>query len=191
MKTILTLLCAAFTLNVAYAQIPVELQDYQINGNFLATGLSMEKRISDNQSITLGLSFTPLYEEYTTGVETHSDFGMGTTLYSSFRNYYDRNRVRKELRKNSGNYVGALVLYNFDVIGADRDVFFDSQFSKVFEAGVVWGFQRNYQSGIHLGLSIGLGVTSGGNQDLDMTIPGTFEFGFVLGPRKEIKAKKL
>ena len=46
--------------------------------------------------------------------------------------------------------------------------------------GALWGIQRNYQSGIHLGFSIGGGFGTGQNMDLDFVGVGEFEFGFVV-----------
>ncbi|MEM9895295.1 MAG: hypothetical protein AAF789_02900, partial [Bacteroidota bacterium] len=52
-----------------------------------------------------------------------------------------------------------------------------------FTIGPVWGIQRNYASGFHLDLSIGLGYITGGSDESfaienAVTPIGNFELGF-------------
>lgn len=188
---------AAFLLVIgsqAFAQQDVDLQNVQLNGNFIAPGFTLEKRLSPKQSIVLGVGAFPVFDEKKTQTivgETEYDSGVSPFINASFRNYYSRKRVNKELRHNSGNFFGGFAEYNFDVLGTERDDFNGDQVSNTYSVGAIWGFQRNYKSGIHLGISIGLGIVGGENRDIDLDIPGAIEFGFVLAPRKEIKAKKL
>jgi len=87
--------------------------------------------------------------------------------------------VKKELNPNSGNYIGLVTGYYFDSIAESSDAITFRQ-SDSFYLGAMWGIQRNYQSGIHLGFSIGGGFGTGQNMDLDYVGVGEFEFGFVI-----------
>jgi len=56
----------------------------------------------------------------------------------------------------------------------------EQEVTNVFTVGPVWGIQRNYASGIHLGLSLGAGIMGGENIDTQASFVGEFELGFVL-----------
>jgi hypothetical protein len=96
-----------------------------------------------------------------------------------FRNYYPRKRVKKDLLPNSGNYIGLLGGYNFNAIAESAEPG-ETNNSNAFFMGGVWGIQRNYQSGIHLGLNLGAGFIAGEHIDLGLTGLWSFELGFVI-----------
>ena len=54
---------------------------------------------------------------------------------------------------------------------------------KAFYLGPVWGIQRNYKSGIHLGLSLGAGFITGANTNFDFHGVGSFELGFIISTK--------
>ncbi len=155
----------------AQDRIPVDLQKTQFNLNILDPSVSFELSINDHQSLTAALGITGLPDEDGTS--------LNPFLRSSYRNYYLRKRVKKELMPNSGNYIGVIAGYNFDSI-TDNIESGTTRLSNSFYAGPAWGIQRNYRSGIHLGLSIGGGFAIDNHSDLYFTGVGAFEFGFVI-----------
>lgn len=157
----------------AFAQdrIGVELQNTQFNLNILDPSISFEKRINDKQSFTLGAGITGLADEDGSSVNPF--------IHGTYRNYYPRKRVKKELNVNSGNYVGVLTGYSFKAI-TDNVEAGTTRSSNSYYLGPVWGIQRNYNSGIHLGLSLGSGFAIDQGGDLFFTGLGVFQFGFVI-----------
>lgn len=102
-------------------------------------------------------------------------------LNGSLRNYYPRKKVKKELGLSSGNYVAAVVGYTFGAISEWNEDMDPENLANSGYLGGVWGIQRNYKSGIHLGLSFGGGVSMGKNIDNFRFAPlGGFELGFVI-----------
>ncbi|MCZ6900124.1 MAG: hypothetical protein O7F74_07785 [Bacteroidetes bacterium] len=180
-KTSLLLLAIIISFNLlAQDRIPVELRDTQLNINILNPSVSFEKRLSDKQSLTASTGFiiTAQYEPDLFG-EDFLGISLNPFLRGSFRNYYPRKRVNKELKPNSGNYVGLLTGYIFGAVSDNLDFGTTNQ-SNSFYIGPVWGIQRNYQSGIHLGLSLGFGFGTGKNMDAALIGLGQFQFGFVI-----------
>ena len=173
MKHYITILLVGLASTGLWAQerIPVELQNTQFNLNILNPSLSFEKRINDNQSFTLSAGLTGLGDEDGTS--------LNPFVSGSFRNYYLRKRVQKELRSNSGNYIGVMTGYNFGAI-TDNIEAGSTRGSNSFYLGPVWGIQRNYKSGIHLGISLGAGFAVNNESDFFFTGVGAFEFGFVI-----------
>jgi outer membrane scaffolding protein for murein synthesis (MipA/OmpV family) len=187
MKKTLTL-CLLLASCSLYAQ-EVELAKSQLNLNILPLTLSFEGKVSDNQSITLagGLGYTAYYSSDSFAGD-EAVFIAIPVVYSSFRNYYSRKFIRKDnLRPNSGNYFGLFASYQFETLGTPSnftEVIAYRETSNVYTVGPVWGFERNYASGMHLGLSLGAGVIGGKYIETNATILGEFELGFVLFQNK-------
>ncbi len=167
----------------------VELSENQLSASIFPAGFTYEKKIDDSKSFTLGAGMIP-----SVVVETRTIASNSTTetyvffqpyIASSFRNYYTRNSVKKSnLKENSGNYIGLLYSHWFKPLGT-TDNFFEQKFrderTNLFTVGPVWGIERNYASGIHLDLSIGVGYQDSEFLERgEVTIIGQFEFGFVL-----------
>ena len=109
-------------------------------------------------------------------------YSFNPFITGSFQHYYQRKFVRKELRQNSGNFIGVSAGYYFDAIADNLDHGTTTERANSFTIGPVWGIQRNYQSGIHLKLSLGPGIGFGENAESDVFFApaGGFEFGFVI-----------
>ena len=169
--TILALLLLPIILN-AQDRIPVQLNNIQLNLNLLTSGISLEKSISGNTSATFGGGLSPLYS-------SDNEVSINPFVRTSFRNYYPRKKVKKELNPNSGNYIGLVGGYYFGSVANSSE---SAQFnqSDSYYLGAMWGIQRNYKSGIHLGFSLGGGFGEGENMNLEFIGVGEFEFGFVL-----------
>jgi len=160
--------CLATVLLWGQERIPVDLKSTQLNINLFTPSVSFEKSISPNQSLNLSLGISCF---------AHSDqeFSLTPNLRGSFRNYYARKSVRKQLNPNSGNYVALDAGYYFDSITNET-----TRISNTFFVGPVWGIQRNYKSGIHLGFSIGPGVFIADNTEFQVSGIGQLQLGFVL-----------
>ena len=159
-------------------KIPVDLKNIQVNLNILEPSFSFEKKVSDNQSFTMAAGITMLTDldsEY----ETDFLYSVNPFIEGSFQHYYKRKWVNEQLKSNSGNYIGVSAGYYFDSV-ADNSDFGTTEQSNSFFVGPVWGIQRNYNSGIHLKLSLGLGIGFGEKSEVFFTSAGGFEFGFVI-----------
>ena len=174
-KALLILCSLGWYIANAQDRIPVDLNSTQFNINILDPSMTFEKSINDNQSFTAGVGITVLGEFE----EDEETFSVNPFVSASYRNYYPRKRVKKDLRPNSGNYIGILTGYRFKSIADNAEYVISDRLENSYYLGPVWGFQRNYQSGIHLGLSLGGGFAVG-NSDVYFTGIGGFEFGFVI-----------
>ncbi|MEO1050573.1 MAG: hypothetical protein AAFX87_08095 [Bacteroidota bacterium] len=177
MKKLLTLVLLASSFS-AFSQdrIPVVLQDRSFYLSILDPGVMFEQRLSDNQSFTATLGITGLANSFEDELgEDEFTYSINPYLTSSFRNYYSRKRVKKELNSNSGNYVGLVAGYYFGALAeGDRT----TELTNSFFIGPEWGIQRNYKSGIHFGLSLGTGLATGQNTDVQWTGLGRIRLGF-------------
>ena len=175
-RTGLFLMLLGLSCSAAWAQdrIPVEIQKNRVYINLLQPSILYEAGLNDRLSLALGTGITFIYGE--------NDYGaINPFLNASLRNYYPRKRVKKELDMNSGNYVAAMAGYTFGAISEWNEELDPQNMSNSGYIGGIWGIQRNYMSGIHLGLSLGGGVSMGKNIDNVMFAPlGGFEFGFVI-----------
>ncbi|MEO9869040.1 hypothetical protein [Ekhidna sp.] len=162
----------------------VTLDTTQFTISILPLMAHLEAKVGEKQSVTFGGGLA--YSFYFQSINGEESFESYSTpfLTASFRNYYNRKRIKKDnLKNNSGNYVGLYSSYQFNTI-VDAGGFgtFESDLNG-FTVGPVWGIQRNYASGIHLDISVGLGYTGFESDDIIMVdnkfgIIGGFEFGF-------------
>ncbi len=161
----------------------VTLDKTQFTLSILPLMAHVEVKAAEKQSFTFGggLAYSVFYQN----INGEGDLEAYTSpfLTTSFRNYYKRNQVKKSnLRNNSGNYVGLLSSYTFEsIVTVGGDTFATDL--DTFTIGPVWGFQRNYASGIHLDLSLGIGYITGQSDEFieienGVTLIGGFEFGF-------------
>lgn len=181
----ITLIATLFISTFSAFSQNVTLSDNQLSLNILPLTLSYERKIDENKSFTVSGGIAPTAYAETGSNGSNSYFFATPYLTSSFRNYYSRKNIKKSnLRNNSGNYVGLYYQHQFEPFGSTSNPLEQvarDQVTNVFAVGPVWGFERNYASGIHLGLSIGVGYTDGEFQRSgDVTFIGEFEFGFVL-----------
>ena len=124
-------------------RIPVELKSTQLTLNLLTPSITLENSLSPNRSLNLALGIIGF-------PDSDERFSINPFLRGSFRNYYPRKRVKKELNPNSGNYIALDAGYYFDTLTKET-----TRLTNSFFMGPVWGIQRNYKSGIHLGFSLG------------------------------------
>ena len=169
MKFYLTMIFSLTGLTLlSQERIPVELKNWQLNLNILSPGVTFEKSLGDHQSLNLGVGLIGL-------VDYDQNSSINPFLRGSFRNYYPRKRVSKQLRSNSGNYVALDAGYYFNSITRET-----TNTSNSFFMGPAWGMQRNYQSGIHVGFSQEPGFPVGSYDDFTFTGIGQLHIGFVI-----------
>lgn len=161
----------------------VNLSDNQVNINLLPLTVSYERKIDMNKSFTFsgGVAYAIEHRSSTSSNGTSSETNLKTLQFfsSSFRNYYTRKRIKKDLENNSGNYLGVLALYVLkpsieisNIIEHPQEAF--------YSIGPVWGIQRNYNSGFHLGLSLGMAIQGGEYIKSSVKTTGSIELGLTL-----------
>jgi hypothetical protein len=154
------------------------------NISILSPAITHEIAIGRNQTIFIagGINGVSRFEETgnTTPKISNRDFGLAPRASADFRNYYNfRKRLGKgkNINNNSGNYLALRAEYRFAPI-VNKVQF--PNINNGFALGGVWGIQRVYNSGIYLGLSLGLGYLFG-DKKLDATSMGDFHLGFNIG----------
>lgn len=154
------------------------------NLSILSPALTHEMAIGKNQTIFLAAELGTISRSEEINNKFESYFGMMPKLTADFRNYYNfekRQMKGKSINNNSGNYLALRANYTFDPV-VNKDQF--PNFNKGFSVGGVWGIQRVYNSGIYLGLSLGVGYLFG-DQKFDTVGMGDFHLGFNLGSSKK------
>lgn len=178
---LIALILSAFT---ASSQ-NVTLSDNQLNINIVPITISYARKIDSNKSLTISGGISPtVYTESRLG-ETKSYVFINPYFTASFRNYYSRKKIKKNnLKNNSGNYIGLYFQELFKPFGSAsniNDQFARNRTTNAFDVGPVWGIERNYASGIHLKLNLGIGYTNGKFQEGgDVSFIGGFELGYTL-----------
>ncbi|MEM6642518.1 MAG: hypothetical protein AAF616_06035 [Bacteroidota bacterium] len=186
MKYIVSFLAVCLLSAKSYTQERmVKLDNAQLSLNILPIMAHVEIKAGEQQSFTFGggLAYSLSYQN----VNGNGKFTAFSTpfLTTSFRHYYKRKQVsRRDLRNNSGNYVGLLSTYSFNTLLLIDGDTFDTDLDS-FTIGPVWGIQRNYANGIHLNWSIGIGYISGQSNPFfkvksGARLIGGLEFGFRL-----------
>ena len=177
---LITIIGFLFSGLVAQERIPVELKDLNFTLSILAPSVQLEKSINDKQSIAASFGLNSYYNFSDNSFNGDDGSSIHPMVRADFRNYYPRKRVKKDLRSNSGTYIGLRTGYIFESIAEDDD-FVRVDRNNAFFMGAIWGIQRNYQSGIHLGLSLGLGFYTNDDNGFEGDGLGEFRFGFAFG----------
>lgn len=183
MKKILFLILIIFSFKSFGQGNQVTLDNAQLTVSFLPLMGHVELKLADKQSATFGAGLA--YSVFYQNINGDGNLEAYTVpfLTSSYRSYYKRKRVNKSnLMNNSGNYVGMYSVYSFKTLVEVDGSFFDTKLNS-FSIGPVWGIQRNYASGVHLDLSLGLGYLTGESDEVfiienQVTLIGGFELGF-------------
>jgi hypothetical protein len=165
----------------AQERIPAQLQNHRFYVSIIEPGISWEAKLSEKQSFVSGFGVTTLTAEENNPEMEELGVSLNPLLTGEIRNYYSRKKVKKALNTNSGNYIALRAGYYFGSIADNIDNGGTTEISNAFFMGPVWGIQRNYKSGIHLGLSIGGGFATGKFVDFKAVGIGQFKFGFVIG----------
>lgn len=184
-KLVFLIIAASVSIGSTIAQerVPVELEKHRFYINILSPSLAYELGLNERLSLhtSAGISFYWGDNNYSgTNYENYYQ-SLNPFLNITLRNYYPRKRVKKELGFNSGNYIGAIGGYVFEAITEWNKTDDTQRFANSGFVGGVWGIQRNYKSGVHLGLSLGGGLSMGQNFDNARFVPvGGFELGFAV-----------
>ena len=119
--------------------------------SILTPSFGVEKRLQENNSLKFSVGTL-------TGYGNKDGFqAKEFSLRGEYRHYYNLPKRRDEGRLStnySGNYVGLFAEPSF--------VFVKEQEATNLYSGGVWGIQRNYNSHVHLDLSIQAGIGQNG-----------------------------
>lgn len=169
---ILFLVLLSQYVNAQEEKYPVQLNKHSFAVSILSPGFQYELKLAEKKSLAfLGSSGVYSYASSSNGFQV----GFTPYLQSTYRRYYDRKKVNKELKHNSGNYYGAFVYYS------DREWLAENMTNnQTVGSGFTWGLQRNYKSNIYLGFSTQLGVTYSEIYGIRGLINTEFRLGFLI-----------
>lgn len=142
--------------------------------NFLPMSLSYEFRVDQSMTMTVEPSFS---FTWTNGVPY---FSPHVNVY--FRHYYNftkRNMKGKRTAKNSANFVGATMVFNF-WNAAWTPSMESNDYIRYFSVGPLWGIQRNYSKHFSLGINLSP-LISLGNKGIKPDAMAMVTLGFWLG----------
>ena len=146
MKNLLiTLLLVSFSVDTN-AQSSRNVEDHQVQFGLPIPAILYEKGIGKNTTLSV---------EALTGFQIrNSEYGVYPILRGQYRYYYNMKRrldKKKNISGNSGNYVGALMLYQ-----DGNSLFGNLNTTSTLAVGPVYGLQRTYRSGFFYRLETGL-----------------------------------
>lgn len=181
-KTIITFTLLLSCIFRCYAQIEPEFDNTKFYLNLLTPGISIEKLISGKTTIEVSGDLVPINFVYesNTGFSRYY-FAISPRLKSDLRFYYNRRKQKKELMKNSGNFVALTGGYFLNSVYNNLPSLYSSKaptpFDGSFYVSPLWGIQRNYKSGFHFLLTFGYGISGGNNKEME----GIFVSDLILG----------
>lgn len=154
------------------------LENNQFKINILSPGITYEKRLSENTTLSTDLNLSA-------GFAYNSDSGTKLLLspyireqYRYYYNFEKRNSKGKNTKNNSANFIALSGSYYFKPIG-------NSEYVSVYDGltiAPVWGLQRTYGSGINISLMTGAGYNFGTNERTANFVPViNFTLGWVIG----------
>lgn len=179
MKKQITLLLLVCTSVLSAQNLKDTVEDHMFKANLLLTpGIEYEFGVTKNATLDFRLGTGFAFVE----VNNESDYGVFLTFEWSYRYYYNfekRIAKGKKTSGNSGNYVAITTFFaNGDPILGDVEL----ASNYLGQVGPVWGFQRTYNSGINLGLELGLGYAFSENDSFVAPIVG-FRLGWAFGKK--------
>lgn len=179
MRKQITLVLLVFTSILSGQNLKDSVEDHMFKANLLITpGLEYEFGVTKNSTLDFRLGTGFAYVK----VNNEEDYGVFLTFEGSYRYYYNfeqRIAKGKKTSGNSANYVALTTFFsNGDAILGDVELSSDY----LGQVGPVWGFQRTYNSGINLGLELGLGYAFSENDSFVTPIIG-FRLGWAFGKK--------
>ncbi|TDO95618.1 DUF3575 domain-containing protein [Flavobacterium sp. 245] len=158
------------------ASVSVEKNQFKIN--MLFPGFVYEHGFSEKNTlyseVALGVGYQ--YNSY------HNDGNVfiSPLITEQFRHYYNlEKRAAKGKRTafNSGNYIAANAMYNFESISTNDEY---GSYVPSFTLAALWGLQRTYKGKFNLEFSVGPGVNFD-KYDTEFVPVGNFTLGWVIG----------
>ncbi|WP_281310305.1 DUF3575 domain-containing protein [Flavobacterium flavigenum] len=177
-KTYLFLLLSVLSINAVHAQdetsVSVVKNQFKINmllpGFVWEHGFDAKNTLYSEASIGLGYSSN----------SDNSNFAFYPNINEQFRHYYNlekRAEKGKRTARNSGNFLAANAIYNFESISTNDDY---REVIPSFTIGALWGLQRTYKGRFNLEFNVGPGVNFD-KYETEFVLIGNFTLGWVIG----------
>lgn len=177
-KTYLFLLLSVLSINAVHAQdetsVSVAKNQFKINmllpGFVWEHGFDAKNTLYSEASIGLGYSSN----------SDNSNFAFYPNINEQFRHYYNlekRAEKGKRTARNSGNFLAANAIYNFESISTNDDY---REAVPSFTIGALWGLQRTYKGRFNLEFNVGPGVNFD-KYETEFVLIGNFTLGWVIG----------
>lgn len=164
---------------VAWSQTGKTVNAFQVRGNAYPLGLGIE--LADSDTKTINVSFGVMGSLATVGntdEDTSLAFGFAPYIDVQYRWFYTLKREAKKgmkLRGNSGNFLALRVEAKSNPV---YDVF--GQATSRLSAGAIWGLQRQYSTGFHLGFDLGFGYAVDSDFNAGFAPMGNIKIGWIL-----------
>lgn len=163
---------------------------------FLPPGISYEKSIGKFQTLYVqGSMNTSFAFSYSSSLGNNVYFNFDPAFALQYRYYYNavkRQKKGKRTAMNSMNYISPVFEMIFSKGRISSSHYVENNRRPIYDIGVVWGFQRNYQKRFSLDFNLGPGVLftkvsmPGSNNEIinknvmKFTTLGQFNLGFWL-----------
>lgn len=146
-----TLLLFIFILSISNAQTANNVEDHQVQIGLPIPAILYEKGIGINTTLSIEAIFGFQYRDCSS---CEAEFGIHPIVRGQYRYYYNMKRrisKGKNITGNTGNYIGALLLYQ-----NGSPLFGEIENSDVLGVGPVYGIQRTYKRGFFYRLEGGV-----------------------------------
>ncbi|WP_281309879.1 hypothetical protein [Flavobacterium flavigenum] len=154
------------------------LENNQFKINILTPGITYEKKISRNTSLSTDLNLSAGFAHNN---DSRTKLLLSPYIREEFRYYYNlekRNSKGKNTQNNSANFVALSGSYYFKPIG-------NSEYVSIYDGltiAPIWGLQRTYGSGFNINIIGGAGYNFGTNDRTANFVPViNFTLGWVIG----------
>jgi hypothetical protein len=144
--------------------------------SILSPGLSFEKSISNNSTISSDIGTNIGFNSNNFGVE----WLITPYIKEQYRFYYNlekRENKNKNIYNNSGNFIGFSASYYFNPLG-------EKDYISIYDGltlAPTWGLQRAYNSGISFTLNSGFGYNISDNNSNKFVPVINFSVGWIIG----------
>ncbi len=162
----------------AWSQARRNVSAFQIRANAYPVGVDIE--LADSDFKTINVSFGVMGSLSTVGNEDGAELAFGFAPYvdMQYRWFYKLKHEAKQgmkLRGNSGNFLAfraeAKSKPMYDVL---------EEAPSRFAVGAVWGLQRQYVTGFHLGFEIGFGYALSESAETGFVPMGNIKIGWLI-----------
>lgn len=179
MKKEYFLLISLMTILSLTAQNNSVIEKNQFKVNILSPGFSLEHGLNKKSTLSSELNLSVGFNS--DGFNENSNIIIAPYIKEQYRYYYNLDKriaKRKNVSKNSGNFLAINASYYFGPINNSE---FISSYDG-FTLAPIWGLQRTYKSNLNVNINAGIGCNFSNKSNKNAIIPVlNFTLGWVIG----------